>query len=241
MVPELKVFLVVSVLLSGLAHAETSYVVEGDASGLLKIHVIEFSPEENVGFEVVDGGEGKKQFWVTNHFDKAQHLFITNGGYFDASLEPVGYCVINGKVLGAEPSARLSGYVTVDDAGALALHWKQLPEGNYKDVIQAGPYIIDPGGKLGIYSNNGRKARRTVLGQTADGGVLVMTTTEVTLFDLARVLKDKLPQIERALNLDGGPSVGLIYDDILIRNPSPVRNFIRKQKTGETVQTNELP
>ena len=207
------------------AYAERSYIIE---SGSTRIHVIDFPSEQNSGFQLIDGG--KSRSFVTDHYDASDHSFIVNGGYFDGNLNPVGICRIDGADLSISHADRLSGFLTLTDKGKLQLHWKQLPQESYRDILQAGPFIIDPGGELGIFRRTGGEARRTVIAETDDGRVLVLTTTEVYLYDLAKILKTEIPEVERALNLDGGPSVGLIYDDIKMKNPNPVRNFLLKTK-----------
>ena len=208
-------------------HAEQSFIINKEGTS---IHVIEFGKDENFGFQFIDGG-AKKNF-VSDHFSPESHSFIVNGGYFDENLNPIGYFQVDGNVLSSTEDPSLSGFITITAEGELSLHWKKIPEQAYRDIVQAGPYIIDPGGRIGIHSRSGKAAKRTVIGQCEDGRILVLTTTEIDLYDLARILKSELPYLERALNLDGGPSVGLIYNDLLIKNSNPVRNFLVKVKGG---------
>ena len=222
----MKCILVSSLLIFGsLAHAERTFVIEKEG---VSIHVIEFGKDENLDFRMIDGG--KKKNYVSDHYSPESDAFIINGGYFDGNLNPVGYCRIDGEDLSTVKDPRLSGFITITEQGKLTLHWKEIPEKEFRDIVQAGPFIIDPGGNIGIYTRSGKETKRTVIGQTDDGRILVMTTTEVYLYDLAQILKSELPKLERALNLDGGPSVGLVYKDIRIENMNPVRNFITKQK-----------
>ena len=196
----------------------------------IQVHVIEFAADENRDFELVDGGNGRRQYYVDQHYDATRHLFIVNGGYFDGNMKPVGYCKIGDEWLSKKSSESLSGYLLLNDSGQLEIRHKTLPKGTPHSVLQAGPLIIDPGGTVGIHSELGLPAKRTVVAITSDQRVLVMTTSEVTLYQFARFLKKQLPQIDRAINLDGGPSTGLIYQDIKVVNRNPVRNFLRKKR-----------
>ena len=212
-----------------MVYAERSFVVEKEG---VSIHVIEFGKGENIGFELVDGE--KKKNYVSDHYSPKSDTFIVNAGYFDGNLNPVGYCRVDGKNISTTRTPKLSGFITITERGELSLHWKEIPEREYRDVLQAGPFIIDPDGTIGIHTRSGKEAKRTVIGQTEDGRILVLTTTEVYLYDLAQILNSEVPKLERALNLDGGPSVGLIYKNTRIENANPVRNFLTKRK-GEPV------
>jgi hypothetical protein len=212
-------------------HGETAYKIQNGDHGRVDLHVIEFTPEENHGFSLVDVGLSKGHAFVADQYDAQTDLFIINGGYFDGLFRPVGYCQVGGVVLSTEDASALSGYVVIPDAGKLDLLWKQRPEADAaRDILQAGPYVIDPGGKVGIRSRTGTAAKRSLVAMKKDGSILIITTSPVFLDQLAKILKEELPEIERALNLDGGPSTGLMYQDVQIENQNPVRNFLRKAR-----------
>lgn len=222
----MKTILIGLTLLAGVLSGEQSYVLQQQG---VRIHVIEFSEAENVGFEFVSAEKETQSFSISDHYSAEAYTFAVNGAYFDGNLNPIGYCRINNQDLSNTVEAKLSGYLTTTQNGELGLHWKQVPEGDYRDVVQAGPFIIDPNGIVGIRARSGKAAKRTVLAMTTDHKVLILTTSEVYLYDLARILKSEMPMLERALNLDGGPSVGLIYDDVRIQNQNPVSNFLRRR------------
>ncbi|WP_269525327.1 phosphodiester glycosidase family protein [Coraliomargarita parva] len=221
----MKIIIASLLILGSVACAERSFIVEKEG---VSIHAIEFRKDENLDFELIDGA--KKKSYVSDHYSPESNIFTVNAGYFDGNLNPIGYFRIDGKAISTTRNPKLSGFITITDKGKLSLHWKDIPEGEYRDVLQAGPFIIDPGGTIGIHARSGKEAKRTVIGQTEDERILVLTTTEVFLYDLARILKSEIPELERALNLDGGPSVGLIYGDTRIKNANPVRNFLTKRK-----------
>lgn len=208
-------------------HAETSYTIK--EAGVI-IHVIEFSPEENVGFEFVSSNREKNQFLASDFYSEDVYSFIINGGYFDGNLKPVGFCKIDGEVLSLETLSKLSGFVTTTKTGKIDLHWKTLPAGEFRDVVQSGPFVIDPGGEVGIRTRTGKPAKRTLIGVSSDQKVLILTTSEVYLYDLAQVLKKTMPDFDRVLNLDGGPSVARIYGESRALNLVPVSNFLRQCK-----------
>lgn len=209
--------------------AERAYKISNQ-QGTVQVHIIEFATTENHGFELVDGVKSMHRLSVTDFYNEETDLLIVNGGYFDGNLHPVGYCKIGDQIISEAHAPKLTGYLSLDASGKLDLHWKQLPDPVPESVLQAGPFIIDPGAQIGIRSESGLPAKRTVVAQTQEGEILIITTTAVSLFELARLLKVKLPSIDCALNLDGGPSTGLIYENIRIENQNPVRNFLRKKR-----------
>lgn len=221
----LTMYCVLCMILSGERAYKTS-----NQRGSFHLHVIEFPVSENLGFELVDGVKALHRMSVTDFFDEESDLFIVNGGYFDGNLNPVGYCKIGNALISAGHAPELSGYLSLDASGKLDLHWKELPKPGPQSALQSGPFLIDPGGRIGIHSDSGLSAKRTVIAKTKDDEILVITTTAVSLFELSRLLKVKFPNVDCALNLDGGPSTGLIYGNIRIENQNPVRNFLRKKR-----------
>lgn len=208
-----------------LALAETTDQIKQEG---VTIQVVEFSQEENHGFELLDDSKVTQGHWIDRQFSE-DYMLMVNGGYFDGNQNPIGYCKIGEVVHSGKDSPKLSGYVVLDTQGRLNLTYKQLPEDAHS-VLQCGPYVIDPGGKLGIHSRTGSPAKRTLVGMKADGSVLILSTSEVYLYDLARLLKTELLDLDRALNLDGGPSVGFYYGDIRVKNRNPVANFLAKRR-----------
>jgi hypothetical protein len=90
-------------------------------------------------------------------------------------------------------------------------------------AVQAGPRLVEADGRPGIRTDDGQRAPRTVL-CLGDGGrrvdlILVWRAGNPVvgpgLFALSRALSTPLlppdpRRCERALNLDGGPSTGLV-------------------------------
>lgn len=137
-----------------------------------------------------------------------------NGGYFDGERRPLGRLVVDGAELAAlRREAPLSGIAWSTGAGLrLAAVGTPVPA---TQAMQAGPFLIDPGGSFGIRRQAGAAARRSALAVAGDGTVLaVVATTPTTLHAFARVLQAlpaalDLPPLDAALNLDGGPSTAL--------------------------------
>ena len=147
-----------------------------------------------------------------------------NGAFFESDAGPSGLLVSHGRPIGAFDARGGSGIFIVFDKrarlvpadGAVAT----MP-GDLK--VQCGPRLIEPDGSIGIRSDDGKRASRTVA-CIRDGGRevdLVLAWTRNSdrdgpgLFEMAQWLRQPLfageaSGCDAALNLDGGPSTGVV-------------------------------
>lgn len=155
-------------------------------------------------------------------------IAAVDGGYFEPNLEPSGLLVSGGRRLGAPGRRGGSGVLVVCDGRADLLPIDSRDggaadfDGGAGLAVQCGPRVIERGGAVGIYRNDGEQFARTVAcvrdgGRTLD---LVLawepgaSLRGPTLYDMARMLAAPSPVgdesgCELALNLDGGPSTGV--------------------------------
>jgi hypothetical protein len=191
--------------------------------------VIARMPRNGTKAKLVDLPAGKS-LAVAAHDEGA--LLAINGSYFDDAFQPIGLVRIDGKDTGSlVDQAPLSGLVVMDSAGTINLA-KRDPAAlsGTASAFQAGPFLVEPGGKVGIHSSDGKAAERTIVAMN-DKDVFVLLTTPVTLFDAADALIAWPllggPSLDRALNLDGGPSSGFVIDVLGSRMQRPPRGQIR--------------
>lgn len=205
--------------------------VENRAYGL-KATVILVPEAENRDFFAIDvprrtDGDDVRKHW------KWSYAFLLNGGYFRTDdFTPVGLTRIDGVEIHSEAAPRLAGFVTIDGEGRLRVLTKTDEVGGYATVIQSGPFLIDPGGYMGIKSSDGRIARRTVVGSTKDRTLVFAVTEEITLSNLARAMLAEFPSLDRLLNLDGGPSTAIMARSVRVLNAWPVRNYIGRKNAN---------
>ncbi len=151
---------------------------------------------------------------------------VVNAGYFTAERRPTGLLVSHGKVLHPlvpKGGSAGSGVLVVDDEVRL-LTRDEAKTHRFDEAllaIQSGPRIVEPDGSYGIRSDDGARANRTVIGKDV-GGRLALAVFHAphgagpTLFELQRWLTEGLgalaPELrfQTALNLDGGPSTGMV-------------------------------
>lgn len=192
--------------------------------------LIEVPVADNRDFFLLDAPARAGSPRIGTFFLPAQHQFMINGGYFGADYSPSGYCRIDGKVIKAAVNRKLSGFIALNRQGSLSLHTRLPDAKTFPSVLQSGPHVIDPGGKIGIRRANGRRAARTLIGRKHNGDIFVLVAGPIELYDLAHLVKKHMPDVERLLNLDGGPSTALRCGDVAIDNLTPVRNYLGKKR-----------
>ena len=199
-----------------------------DKQAGLEAVIITIPANQNHSFGMIDVPNKSPGDDILSYWRPGRHSLMINGGYFEDDFSPTGLCRIDGKVINPSNDPKLSGFLAIDGQGKLVLLTKHDQRDAFPTVLQSGPYVIDPGGKIGIHSRSGAPARRTLVGVTTEGDIVIIVTEPIHLFDLAVLVSNRLPQIERLLNLDGGPSTALAVEGQVVRNRWPVRNYVFK-------------
>ncbi|MBI4121914.1 MAG: phosphodiester glycosidase family protein [Parcubacteria group bacterium] len=183
------------------------------------------SPDRTPGYEFVAYRLNNKLFQMDLAYsqepkrledwhDQEQSILTINGGYFTEDWKPTGLFVDEGKKIGNQVyDLNRSGTVAIENGRLRFL--SSLPGALGKqDVFQSFPLLVK-NGQAAVSTDSEQIARRTVIGQDLAGRVLIIVVdkTPLTLFALAKILAESDLTLVNALNLDGGPSTGLIYDD----------------------------
>lgn len=96
-----------------------------------------------------------------------------------------------------------------------------LPGEPIPSGLQSFPVLVKPGGELGFAaeSEDNVRARRTVIAQDREGRILFLIAPRghFTLHQLSLSLTESDLDLDIAINLDGGPSSGM-----MIANPREV-------------------
>lgn len=144
---------------------------------------------------------------------------VINGGFFDEHYAATGLLLENDEQSGAavyDGSNGYTGMLVVKDGQTGLMYLPDNPI-NAEDVptfdyaLQSFPTLIKPGREPGVEEDSGRYARRTAIAQLNTGEIVFVVTrkSEYSLFELMNTLMAHIPDIDMALNLDGGPSTGL--------------------------------
>lgn len=147
---------------------------------------------------------------------------VVNGGYFRRENEtflPAGLMVVGGKAIGSSYGS-FAGMLAIRSTGP-ELRWLKTkpydPQEPLTAALQSFPILIKPGGQIGFpeESEDNIQARRTVVAQDSSGKMvfLVSSLGYFTLRQLSVYLFDSDLGLDIAMNLDGGPSSGMLVND----------------------------
>ena len=143
-------------------------------------------------------------------------LAAVNGGYFDEKMKPTGWLV--------DHSSELAPRAHRQTGGVVALRGAQMWIGPAAKLtfapefaVQNSPRLIEDDGKLGIHTDDGKRAARTIM--CSAGGKLHLLVALAwsgdgpTLLETAKLAAEDPKNgglgCRSALNLDGGPSTGI--------------------------------
>lgn len=183
----------------------------------------------------VDNPKGIRDWFYA--IDKKPVLLV-NGGYFNEEFKSTGGLIVNYEKSGVLTNDGQNGYTGMiysDDSG---IHINYLVDNNLKTPeniqygVQSYPMLIKPGGWIGDVKKSEKVATRTFVGMTKHDEVFVGVTHNfsMSLYDLAHFLYENTDlNVDRAFNLDGGPSSGFILNnnnELFIQNSALVPNVI---------------
>lgn len=149
-------------------------------------------------------------------------LLIVNGGFFRVENEkyiPNGLTIINGQAMGSSYES-FGGMLAISEQGAQLRSLAQEPYYLGESLwagLQSFPMLVKPGGELGfpVQFEDNLQARRTVIAQDREGRILFLVAPRghFTLHQLSRYLTESDLNLDIALNLDGGPSTGIVVTE----------------------------
>lgn len=150
-------------------------------------------------------------------------LFAVNGGFFEPDFTPSGLLIEDGRVVSDWRERGGSGALLVRARRASIVSEDPGDTTSIELAVQCGPRLVEPGGAMGIQGDDGKRAERTAAcvrqgGKELNFVVAVGPTVPgdgPTLHQLAQWLTRPLSPgeaggCEAALNLDGGPSTGVV-------------------------------
>jgi hypothetical protein len=143
-----------------------------------------------------------------------QHVLAAiSSGYSGPGSRPQGLLVMDGAVHSPATNIR-SGVVGSTREGDPIVTWIEGTDPHaFRYAMQAGPFVVDPGGTPGITRDDGHRARRSIVIES-DDGIAVAVTSPCGLYDLMNMLLREprafgVERVDRALNLSGDASSGL--------------------------------
>jgi uncharacterized protein YigE (DUF2233 family) len=165
-----------------------------------------------VRFRVLYDRENPHQ--VAEWLNSARSLLAVNAGYYTEDYHATGLIISDGTRSG-QSYAGFGGMFAVQ-ADRVQVRWlvakPYSSAEQLRQAVQAFPMLVHSGGKVGISEDDGQLARRTVVGQDRKGHIVFVVSPDAffTLKNLAAFLAASDLELDTALNLDGGPSSGLM-------------------------------
>jgi uncharacterized protein YigE (DUF2233 family) len=151
---------------------------------------------------------------VREWFAGGKFLLAVNAGYFTEDYTATGLIISDGARSGQSYTG-FGGMLAVQ-ASKTRVRWLVTEPYSanepLRQAVQAFPMLVHSGGKPGIAEDDGKLARRTVVGQDRQGRIVFVSSPEsfFTLKALSMFLAASDLQLDTALNLDGGPSSGML-------------------------------
>lgn len=169
--------------------------------------------------------------------DRLEHLLppgalaVLNGGYFQADFRPTAWLRSRDVDLSPVRRTHAGGVLAVRSASVFIGPLAELPF-DPEFAVQNGPLLVETDGAVGIHGDDGKRAARTIACSSAGAVRFVVMSAPAgdgpTLLEAARWLSGHAGDGGRcgvALNLDGGPSTGIVFapeigeDSVLPRAP----------------------
>ena len=166
-------------------------------------------------------------------------LLVVNGGFYTERYEATGLIVSDGVARGQSYDGFGGMFLVTEQGPELrSLHEQPYdPAEMHRAGLQSFPLLVKAGGEVGFPEEDGQQARRTVVGKDTAGRLLFLVAPRgfFTLHQLSRYLADSDLDLEMALNLDGGPSSGLLLSQPPLFIPAflPLPAVITVEEKGE--------
>jgi len=156
---------------------------------------------------------------LKNWQSETKAIVVVNGGYFRIENDKYitnGLTIAGGKTLGNSYDV-FAGMLVINETGA-ELRWLANKPYDLNEeplaALQSFPVLVKPVGKIGFPEQyeDGVQARRTVIGQDTNGRILFIVASKgyFTLHQLSVYLTKSDLNLDIAINLDGGPSSGIL-------------------------------
>ncbi len=145
---------------------------------------------------------------VSEWFDTARPLLVVNAGYFTEDHHATGLVISDG-VRSGKSYTGFGGMFAVQ-GDRVQVRWLVArpynPTEPLRQAAQAFPMLVHSSGKPGVSEDDGKLARRTVVGQDRRGRIVFVVSPDsfFTLKSLSAFLVASDLELDTALNLDGG-------------------------------------
>jgi exopolysaccharide biosynthesis protein len=160
---------------------------------------------------------------ATDFITRPNAVLSLNGGFFDIDrnadanniLIPSGLLISDSHQVSSAKEKAGSGVIFTTISNIGILHLEQFNIKDAVNAVQAGPILVEDGGKSGIYKNDFNRQNRTAICLQPRHAIFIIVEGGVSLFELAQ-LSSSAQDIggfgcSVAINLDGGPSTQAVF------------------------------
>ncbi|MFC1599555.1 phosphodiester glycosidase family protein [Patescibacteria group bacterium] len=196
-----------------------------------KIHIYRIN-SENLSISIANG-EPK---YISDWAKELDAEIVINGAYFNKDFGPSGYLKINNERIGELIFDQgKSGLIQINNGqfSIRDLAINPLQTGEELDFgLQSFPFLINDG-NAAIKEDSGKTARRTALGIDEEGHVYIIFADliHISLYELMNKLIETNIDFTYVLNLDGGPSSGILIHNELKDSVTKVPSVILFEKS----------
>lgn len=202
--------------------------------------IVKISPTKNI-FHIYQNTNFDQSKTVETIQKETHALISVNGGFYTEDFKPTGLLLENGKILTPYQSAKLTNgifAITTENEPLLIKKTKLENPQKYLFAIQNGPILLDEKSQIALTEDNGKPASRTAIGIDKDNNIIIIilkqslfqNNNQILLTEFARLLKEnetlKPLGLHSVLNLDGGPSSGIMIGDKYFAEFQKVQNII---------------
>ena len=198
-----------------------------------------FFTSKDYRLEVIDqtGGASARYGKISEAFRENQCVAGVNGGFFDPEFRPIGLMISQGNRVGAlsKQGWTTTGVLFSDERGIHLTRRDHFRESvGIHALLQTGPYLVEHARRISGLDDS-KSRRRTFIATDWRGNWALGVTSALSLAELAEILASPKPvtgwKVNRAINLDGGSSSGLFFDqdtgyDIAVEPWKRVRNLL---------------
>jgi uncharacterized protein YigE (DUF2233 family) len=187
---------------------------------------------DSVTLKIVSDAEHPKRVseWADDIDDE---LLVANGVFFKEDWSPAGLLVSNGDIVSPQlfDRKRSGLLIFAPEFRIIDTATQDMPAPN--DLVEAAqsyPFLVKDGIPV-VPEDSGLTARRTFVGTDTDGNIYfgIVDRNAMSLFELSLALAAMDIEWDDVLNLDGGPSSGIITAGLKDRDfdsQVPVPNVI---------------
>ena len=186
-------------------------LVDDEGRWLENVTVLRLAPDAfHFGVAYRPGAPQGLQAWQA----QTGALVVVNGGFYTEADVATGLIISEGQASGVS-YRDFGGMFAVTEAGPTVRSLRETPYDPAEPLqaaLQSFPLLLAPGGRPAVPEEDGQQARRTVVATDTAGRVLFLVAARghFTLHQLSRYLATSDLELNVALNLDGGPSSGLL-------------------------------